>query len=107
MGGGATGSPADWAPARCGALTASTAIDPAMAIRRTPRGVLRIAIAGSMAVLAVSAPHRAGAQSAGDPVAPPPIKSMGQPPLWQPYTSLVTAFGRDNDATGGLELGLY
>jgi hypothetical protein len=60
-----------------------------------------------MAVLAVSAPHRAGAQSAGDPVAPPPIKSMGQPPLWQPYTSLVAAFGRDNDATGGLELGLY
>jgi len=58
-------------------------------------------------VLAVSAPHRAGAQSAGDPVAPPPIKSMGQPPLWQPYTSLVAAFGRDNDATGGLELGLY
>ena len=32
---------------------------------------------------------------------------MGQPPLWQPYTSIVATFGRNNDATGGVELGLY
>jgi len=32
---------------------------------------------------------------------------MGQPPLWQPYTSAVAAFGRKNDATGGLVLGLF
>jgi hypothetical protein len=59
-----------------------------------------------MAVLAVTA-RDARAQSPGDPVAPPAIKSMGQPPLWQPYTSVVAAFGRDNDAVGGLQLGLY
>jgi hypothetical protein len=60
-----------------------------------------------MAVLAVSAPRGAGAQSAGEPVAPPAIKSMGQPPLWQPYTSVVATFGRNNDATGGVEFGIY
>ena len=60
-----------------------------------------------MATLAVTTPRGAGAQSTGDPVAPPAIKSMGQPPLWQPYTSVVATFGRNNDATGGVELGLY
>jgi len=65
------------------------------------------ATAGSLWLLAVGAPRGAGAQSPGDPVAPPAIKSMGQPPLWQPYTSVVATFGRHNDATGGVELGLY
>ena len=58
-------------------------------------------------MLAVSPLRGASAQSAGDPVAPPAIKSMGQPPLWQPYTSVVATFGRNNDATGGVELGLF
>jgi len=60
-----------------------------------------------MAMLAVSPLRGARAQAAGDPVAPPAIKSMGQPPLWQPYTSVVATFGRNNDATGGVELGLF
>ena len=32
---------------------------------------------------------------------------MGQPPVWQPYTSAVAAFNRKNDATGGVMLGLF
>jgi len=32
---------------------------------------------------------------------------MGQPKLWQPYTSVVATFGRNNDATGGVELGIF
>jgi hypothetical protein len=48
-----------------------------------------------------------GAQIRGDTVAPPAITSMGQPGLWQPYTSVVATFGRNNDATGGLELGIF
>jgi len=39
MAGGATGSPGDWARAPRGAKTASTAIDPAMALRRSSRAV--------------------------------------------------------------------
>jgi len=32
---------------------------------------------------------------------------MGQPPVWQPYTSGVATFGRNNDAVGGVALGLF
>jgi phosphatidylserine/phosphatidylglycerophosphate/cardiolipin synthase-like enzyme len=74
---------------------------------RTARDLARVAIAGSMVLLANSPLHGAGAQSPGEPVPPPGIKSMGQPPLWQPYTSVVATFGRNNDATGGVELGLF
>jgi len=74
---------------------------------RTARDVVRMVISGSIAVLAVGALRDAGAQSPGDLVAPPAIKSMGQPPLWQPYASAVATFGRNNDATGGVELGLF
>jgi len=35
------------------------------------------------------------------------ITSMGQPPLWQAYTSAVATFGRNNDAVGGLMIGLF
>ena len=74
---------------------------------RTARDLARAAIAGSMALLAIIPLHGAAAQSPGEPVGPPTIKSMGQPPLWQPYTSVVATFGRNNDATGGVELGLF
>src|SRR4030095_15237477 len=37
----------------------------------------------------------------------PRITAMGQPPVWQPYTSGVATFGRNNDAVGGLALGLF
>ncbi len=76
-------------------------------IVRTTRNLARIAVVGSITMLSVASPPGAGAQSPGDVVAPPAIKSMGQPPLWQPYTSIVGTFGRNNDATGGVELGLY
>ena len=64
-------------------------------------------MAGSIAGLAAVSPRGTGAQSPGDVVAPPTIKSMGQPPIWQPYTSVVATFGRNNDATGGVELGIF
>jgi hypothetical protein len=42
-----------------------------------------------------------------EPAAPPRIVSMGQPRRWQPYTSGVATFGRDNGANGGLALGVF
>ena len=79
---------------------------------RASRAVARITIATSAATLILGAWSRAGAQLPGaqlprDTVAPPLITSMGQPPLWQPYGSLVATFGRSNDATGGVELGIF
>ena len=42
-----------------------------------------------------------------EPAAPPRIVSMGQPRRWQPYTSGIATFGRDNGANGGLALGVF
>ena len=58
-------------------------------------------------MLAAAASSLAGAQVRSDTVAPPAITSMGQPRLWQPYTSVVATFGRNNDATGGVEVGIF
>ena len=58
-------------------------------------------------MLATATPSPVSAQVRGDTVAPPAITSMGQPRLWQPYTSVVATFGRNNDATGGVELGIF
>ena len=63
------------------------------------RALARIAIAAP-AILTLAGAVRADAQLPRDTVAPPAITSMGQPPLWQPYTSLIAAFGRTNDTSG-------
>jgi phosphatidylserine/phosphatidylglycerophosphate/cardiolipin synthase-like enzyme len=73
---------------------------------RASRHLARNSIALA-AALTLAAPKRAGAQIPRDTIAPPRITSMGQPPLWQPYTSVVGTFGRNNDAIGGLALGLF
>jgi phosphatidylserine/phosphatidylglycerophosphate/cardiolipin synthase-like enzyme len=55
-----------------------------------------------------TAPAGAAAQQLPAPATPPPpVVSMGQPHLWQPYASGVATFGRDNGDDGGLALGVY
>jgi phosphatidylserine/phosphatidylglycerophosphate/cardiolipin synthase-like enzyme len=73
---------------------------------RASRALARIAIAAP-AILTLAGAARADAQLPRDTVAPAAITSMGQPPLWQPYGSFVATFGRTNDATGGVALGLF
>ena len=52
--------------------------------------------------VAVALVPAAAAQSPVGQLEPPTIKSMGQPPLWQPYVSGVGTFGRNNDAVMSL-----
>lgn len=73
-------------------------------IGRTHERLVRACCAtlGASAVVSL-----ATAQVPRTPVEPPVIHSMGQPPLWQPYASAVGAFGRNNDATGGVAFGIH
>ena len=74
---------------------------------RASRALARVAISGWVALAATAASVPADAQSPVGPPEIPSITSMGQPPLWQAYTSAVATFGRNNDAVGGLVIGLF
>jgi hypothetical protein len=74
---------------------------------RASRHLARIAIAAPATIVTLAVPGRVSAQFPRDTIAPPAITSMGQPPRWQPYASAVATFGRNNGASGGVEVGVF